>query len=666
MITREVFWNISLASQTLFYGLAAVSSIIFLVGAYRILRIWFSSWGEQRRRDVSSSARRAALDALVGRRIFRGDPFGGLAHFFIMWGWIFLFIGTSLLTVHHDIQGFLYGTVYLVYSLFLDVAGAFFIVGVLMAAYRRYVVRANSVHTMIDDTLLLALLFFIAVTGFLVEGLRLWSISHVGMEWSPVGDLVGEVIDGDPVRSRAYHSVVWWVHSISALALIAYIPYSKLFHMFSSPTHLYLSSAPPAILTVEERESLQGEFDRTEMVSFDACTKCNRCEVVCPSYAAQEPLSPRSLVLDMKKYEREKFGMERRFLGGDGAETSLESAVPKSEHWYCTTCLACVERCPVGINPAEIAREIRAAQVETGRGVPRTIRDVLNNVSRHGNPWEPRGPKRFAWQQALKVKDISAGDGAALCYFIGGLASSDERNQKVAAALVKVLGSAGVDFGILGKDEPYDGELIRRLGEDGLYESLVEGAYEVFKDFDVSDIVTTSPHVYHTINREYPTLAEKLKIESVPALRVRHHTTLIAELLRSGRLRLTRSVDRTVTYHDPCYLGRHNGVYDAPREILGAIPGLRLVEMKRSREDSFCCGGGGGRMWLESEVEHRISELRAREAGETGAAVLVTACPYCLSNLEDGVKVAGFGDRIEVKDVVELVADAIEPVSSEQ
>ena len=601
------------------------------------------------------------------RRIFRGDIFGGLAHFFIMWGFGLLFIGTVLLTVHHDIIQFLFGQIYLTYSLVLDLAGAFFILGTLMAAFRRFVLKANKVYNLWDDPAILALLFTIALTGFVIEGLRLWSISHIGLEWSPVGDAFGVLLDGNAGASRIIHGVIWWIHALAALGLVAYLPYSKLFHMFSAPANLYLSSSPPGIVTLEEREGLQGEFDRTQMVSFDACTKCNRCEVVCPSYAVGEPLSPRDLVQSMKSYVRRKYAIERKYLGSEESRKAvpkIEEAVARDECWYCTTCIACVEKCPVGINPAEIARDVRAVLIESGRRVPKTIRDVLNTVGKHGNPWEPGGPKHFAWLKELEVKDFSQGDAADLCYFVGCLASDDERNHDVAKALVKVLNAAGVDFAILGKDESCCGEFARRLGEDGLYEALVESNYAVFSDYGVSNLVTTSPHCFHTMSREYPLIKNKLKDGegkplSAPDLNVRHHTMLLASLLRSGALRLSGRVEKTVAYHDPCYLGRHNGIYEEPREVLRAVPGVRLVELPRSRESSFCCGGGGGRMWLESDVEHRISELRALDAALAGAEVLVTACPYCLSNLVDSMKVAGYGDRIEVKDIVELVAEAI-------
>jgi Fe-S oxidoreductase/nitrate reductase gamma subunit len=661
VITREVFWNIDVLQQTLFYGLSAVASAIFLAGVVRIIAIWRSTWGERRQRKIGDSIKRGLLDGLLGRQIFRDNPLGGYAHFFMSWGWIFLFIGTSLLTIHHDVRGFLYGIIYLVYSLALDVSGVFFIVGVLILAYRRFVLKANNMRTRWDDPVYLVLLLTIAATGFLVEGLRLWSISHVGVEWSPVGDLVGAAIDGDRAASQGAHGVVWWVHSVAALGLIAYIPYSKLFHMFADPTNVYLTSAPPAILTVEEREQLRGEFDSVELVSMDACTRCNRCEVVCPSYAAGEPLSPRELVLQMKGYSHRKYAIDHARWRDVRSPATVEEAATLGGAWYCTTCIACFDRCPVAISAADIARDSRAVMVESGgRQVPRTIRDMLNNVSRHGNPWEPRGARHFSWEQQLEAKDFSAGETAPLCFYTNNLSSGDTRNQEVAKALSKVMKAAKLDFAVLGSAEPYHGEEMRRVGEDGLFEMLVEENYTTFQEFGVANVVTLSPHSFHAFRNDYPKLKGKLKLDDAPDIQVSHHTMLLADLLESGALQLRGRLEKRVAYHDPCYLGRHNGVYDAPRRVLKAIPGVQFVELPRAGRDSFCCGGGGGRMWLESESEHRISELRARDAAEARVDVLATACPYCMSNLTDGMKVAGFGDTIEVKDVVELVAEAIE------
>lgn len=415
-------------------------------------------------------------------------------------------------------------------------------------------------------------------------------------------------------------------------------------------------------MTVEEREKLAGDFSQAQMISLDACTKCNRCENACPSYAAGEPLTPRGFVLNMKGYAKQKYGFQARFdekAREAAAGLQVGDVIENDESWWCTTCRACVEVCPVSIRPMDIIKETRVTMMADGRKVPPTVRDMLRTMSKHNNPWESGGSKRFRWRADLGVKDYSQGDEAEICYWISCIASEDLRNQEVVKAFVHVLNHAGIDFAHLGKEEACCGEFVKRLGEDGLFEAIVEGNYGTFAAFGISSLVTTSPHCFHTMNRDYPPLRSKLNIEDAPDLQARHHTEFIAELIKNGKLTFTGHLERRVTFHDPCYIGRHNGLYDQPREVLRSIPGLQLVEMPRSRENSFCCGGGGGRMWLESTSDERMAEIRVKEAADTGADILVTACPFCMSNLHDAVKTAGYADRMEVKDIAELVAEAL-------
>ncbi|MBI4321380.1 MAG: 4Fe-4S dicluster domain-containing protein [Chloroflexi bacterium] len=660
MQTREVFWNV--AYSWLFYLLSAVAIFVFAAGTFRNVSIWLKGRKAGTSPTIAAGARNILWDAAFNRKTFRGDPMAGVMHLAVMWGFIILFIGTVLLTIHHDFYPYLLGTTYLVYSFVLDMAGIVMILGILLAFYRRYIQKARFFRTTLDDTALLILLLGIAVTGFALEGLRLHTLRPAADDWSPLGALFGAVLDGSPVAATTMHGIIWWVHSMFSLGLVGYVPFSKLFHMFGAATNVYLQAAPPALQTLEQRESLGGEFSNPEMVSFDACTKCNRCENACPSNEAGEPLSPRQVVLDFKAYQKEKYGLGTRLKQARGLNPvapTIDGVLHRDECWWCTTCAACVEQCPVSISPLDIIRDVRVALVSDGKKVPPTIRDVLRQTSRHGNPWEPRGAKRTRWLAELGVKDFSAGQDARVCYFVGCVGSEDERNHEVVKAFVHTMNHAGVDFAVLGKEESCCGEWVRKLGEDGLFEALVEGNYATFAAYGVSRVVTTSPHCYHTMKREYPLIRDKLNVQDAPGLDVWHHTEFIAKLIEDAVITFSKPVGKVVTFHDPCYLGRHNRVFEAPRKILSAIPGLRVVEMKRSRADSFCCGGGGGRMWLETRAERRMSEIRVRDAQEVQAEVIVTACPFCMSTLSDSVKTAGNPEAMEVKDIVELVAEAL-------
>ncbi len=659
-VTRQVFWNVSLV--WLFYTLSALAVLAFATGAYRNVSIWLKGWTGERLKNVSQSLSRVLTDGALNRKIFRGDFAAGIMHLCIMWGFIVLFIGTVLLTIHNDIVPFLFGYTYLIYSFVLDIAGVVMLTGVVLALVRRYVVKARPMHSLLDDGVILALLVVIGITGFTLEGLRLEALKPTVDDWSPIGALFARFLDSGLGGAKAWHGSLWWLHAALSLALVVYIPLSKLFHMFAAPANIYLSAEEPAVVTLEEREKLVGDFNQAQMVSLDACTKCNRCENACPSRASGEPLSPRGFVLNMKGYAKEKYGFRARFdarAKEAAAASQVGDAIEDDAGWWCTTCRACVEQCPVSISPMDVIRETRVSMMAEGRKVPPTIRDMLRTMSKYNNPWESGGSKRAAWRKNLEAKDFSQGDEAEVCYWISCVASGDVRNQEVAKAFISILRHAGVSFAHLGKEEGCCGEFVKRLGEDGLFEAIVEGNFGVFADFGISKMVTTSPHCYHTMKRDYPPLRDKLRIENAPQLEPKHHTEFIAELIAGGKLTFSRRVEKRVTFHDPCYIGRHNGLYEQPRQILRAIPGVEVVEMERSRENSFCCGGGGGRMWLESTGDERMAELRAREAAKTKADILVTACPFCMSNLHDAVKTAGLADVMEVKDIAELVAEAV-------
>lgn len=365
------------------------------------------------------------------------------------------------------------------------------------------------------------------------------------------------------------------------------------------------------------------------------CIQCGRCAAGCP-ISLTSPLNVRRIIY--QALVRDRLDVKEM-----------------PEIWDCTTCTTCTLRCPKGLDPALILIGMRRVLTEGGRVKP-AIRDALESTFKFGNPWGRGKAKRSEWAQDLNVKDLTEGAKSELLYYVGCTPAYDDRVQAVAQDMVKVFQRAGVDFGTLGNEELCCGSEMRRLGEEGLFEFLVEDNLELFKQHDVKRMVTTSPHCYNSFKTEY----EGLDFE------VQHYTQLLADLVERGKLTLSKEVSRVVTYHDPCYLGKQNGVYDEPRAILQSIPGLQFVEFDRSRERSVCCEGGGGRMWVEatsltgaSGDGERLAETRVKDALDLGAEVIATACPFCMLTLEDAVKTTGAEDSIEVLDIVELVAQAI-------
>mgnify|MGYP000427518350 FL=1 len=374
------------------------------------------------------------------------------------------------------------------------------------------------------------------------------------------------------------------------------------------------------------------ELDFIEKYDLLGCIQCGRCTGGCP-VALRTPLRVRCFMNDTQNEER------------------LEELSEKPEIWDCTTCYTCAARCPKGLEPLEVLIGLRSLLIEEGKVQP-TVRDALESIFKDGNPWGSPRAKRLDWTEGLEVKTLEpeAEETTDVLLFICCTDAYDPRVMKVAQALVKVLDAAGVDFGLIGEDESCCGSEVRRLGEEGLFEMCDEENVELLNSFNVNRIVTVSPHCYNTIKKEYHGLKHE----------VLHYTELVAQLLEDGKLELSKELKNVVTYHDPCFLGKQNDIYDEPRYILTRIPGVEFREFDRCRERSLCCEGGGGKMWVESESkEERLAEIRVEDAKEMGAEIIAVACPFCLLTLEDATKVKGVDEEMRVADILELLAEAL-------
>jgi len=648
---REVFWNIGY--HYIFYSVAALATAVFLFGLSRRWKLWRSGWLDKR--DGGFDWRLVLERVFLNGSIIKGDPLGGVTHLCIMWGFILLFLGTLLSTIDHWIISYLRGDLYLVYAFVLDVAGIALFAGVVLAYVRRYVFKRDKMVTVIHDHVVLILLFFIAVTGFMVEGFRLRAQTLAWNEPSPVGQWIAAVSGLSVPGALFAHRIWWWVHAISSLFFIGYFPFSKFIHVIAAPFNVTLEGLRfNSFLTLEEREALKSDFSFRELVMLDACTQCNRCAVVCPSSIANEPLSPRKVMDETGRFVRRKYGFGLRPRRAEDAALKKAGAVQGDPVWYCTTCSHCSRECPSAISPMDVIREIRTARIEGGEDVPANIQEMLESVHKFKNPWQGAKGKRMDWAVGLGVPVLSEGAKETRCFYVGCTFAYDSRLQEVPRSAVAIFKAARHGFAVLGKDEVCCSEFIRGVGEDGLFTELAGQSIDAFEKYGITEIVTPCPHGFHTFTNEYGRMESSMKTR-----KVFHVSQVLEGLLSSKALTLENRGERTVTYHDPCFLGRRGGVYDAPRSVLRSIPGVRLVEMKRSRERSLCCGGGGGRMWVEAGEGEKIAEVRLREAAGTGAETIVTACPFCFSNLDDAVKTAGFEGKIVVKDLTELVAECL-------
>jgi len=675
MASREIFWNIQLGGIVYLLGFIVVAIACYAL--YRRLRLWRLGSKDDRLNDLGSRIRAFVVtmaDGLWHRRIVR-DRYAGPMHLLIFGGFGLLLMGPFLDFMSEHVVHFMKGNVYLGVSLLLDVGGLLVLAGVGLAAYRRYVIRPAKLDNLLDDALALTLLFVIIVTGFAVEGARIAATeleTHPGWAvWSPVGFVFAEAFSplGEDVV-LALHRGLWWGHMLISLGAIGYVflSFPKLAHAFASPLNMFFKSldGKGVLKPIEITETVETfgasriqDLTWKDLLDLDACTRCGRCQEVCPSYLTGKSLSPKKLIQELKAHLVEQ-GPALLRSKGDG-ERNAEVACPaladgvvsEDELWACTTCAACEEACPVFVEPiGKIIAMRRNLVLEQGK-IAGSAMSSLRSIQDRGHPWKGALASRMDWTSGLEVKPLSSNGAAGLLFWVGCTAAVQERGMNVPASLVKILSAAGVDVGLLGHEESCCGHFARRLGDEYLFQCQAKQNIETLQRYNVKKIVTICPHCYHTLKDEYPQFGGEFEVV--------HHTELILQLIAEGRLKFSRELNKVVAYQDPCYLGRYHGIYEAPRKILAAIPGVKVVEMPRCRSESLCCGAGGGRMWMEEEPSQRVNRLRIKDAVATKADIVVTACPFCMQMFEDARTGLESEKPLEVLDLVELLERAVAP-----
>jgi Fe-S oxidoreductase len=691
--TRPTFWKISSVGKAVFYYLAAVAIVILLIGSYQRVKR-YTQGGEdpfERLNDLPRRTLSAAKTVGSNETLFDRDFVGGLMHAFIMWGFLTLLIATTILGIDIDLyrpltgESFFVGDFYLSYSFIVDAMGLLFIVGLGVALYRRYAARSErlwDVHTSLEDDLFVWTLFALGVGGYLTEGVRILGQNYPDFETvSFVGWSIAVVLEGvgmSPGMAEAAYPVVWWSHSLLAFAFIAAIPMGKPFHMLSSFANVVTRDEDagkrlpgiPADLSATNAESIE-DFSWKELLDQDACTKCGRCSSVCPAKASDRPLDPRNVILDLKGYREEQAnGGEETPIIADGGTSVIDNHTMES----CMACMACMDACPVEIEHLNSFTNMNRQLVDQGDVHP-NLQDTFENVMREGNTFGNPRRNRGDWADDLGFDVADARETEVeYLWYVGDYPSFDDRNKKVARSLAKLFEAADVEYGILYEDEEYDANDVRRIGEEFLFIQQAGALVTTFEDCAFEKIVCTDPHSFNTFKNEYPDVdfedfaddpMMEVPEESWDGAPIFHWTQVVEELVEDGRLGLDGTeLDYTVTYHDPCHLGRYNDEYEAPRDLIRAT-GSELVEMPRNRKNSFCCGGGGGGLWMEFDEEPKPSEERLREATEdttAGSAVekFVVACPMCMTMYEDGRKTGGYEDDLEIVDVAELLVEALD------
>jgi len=654
---RDTFWNVPGWAQVALYVGALVAIAVFAYGMWQRITLWRAGGPENRFDHVPQRLRLVALHALGQARTL-SQAYPGVMHATMFWGFLALFMGTVLATVDYDITlplfGYklLKGDFYLFYETVLDLFGLFFVIGLGMAVWRRFVVRPHNVDPTARFAAVLALLFVINVTGFVMEAARLAVVQPAWARWSPVGYALGQTmlaVGMSEAALRFTHLSVWIFHAVLALGFIAIIPYSYFVHLITTPLNIFFAKLTPRgaiapIPNIEEAEALGvsklEEFSWKRRLDFDACVECGRCQAACPAYLSGTALSPKRIIVKLKRH-----------LHGEMAGPIHGELIKPEELWACTTCMACVQECPAFIDIVDTIIDLRRYLALSEGALPSTAPQSLQNIQRAGNPWGLPAGERLAWAQGLDVPVLEEGMDVEYLYWVGCSASYDRRNQAIARAVVKILKAAGVSFAVLAEERCH-AEVARRLGEEYLYQTVAQENIENLNRYGVRKVITHCPHCFNTIKNEFPQFGGTYEVV--------HHSVLIQELIASGRIKPKKTLDATVVFHDSCYLGRYNGIMDAPRDVARAVPGLRVIDPPRTRERGLCCGGGGGHMWMEVKSEKRVNVIRVEELLATRANVVGTACPFCLAMVDLGRKVKEAEETLAVKDVSELVAESLE------
>jgi Fe-S oxidoreductase len=659
--------------HSILFGLLLAASMGFFIHSSMRLVKFLQLGKKENRFDQAGARVHKVFTVAFGQTKLMREPFAGLMHLFIFWGFLILLTAVSEAIIEGFVPGF---TLQNLGPIFPPLAGLQELVAALVllacisglarwhfAPPKRYFGKEITGHVRVDATLILGLIMVIMISMLGTNATRM----AISGQTSPARFISVRLsaLFTQP-SAEIWFELFWWVHILVVLGFLNYLPHSKHLHVLTSVPNVYFSSLEPrgrlAKLNLEDENAEKFGADDIRDLTWKqlldgfTCTDCGRCTSVCPASNTGKVLSPRKIIMNIRERTAE---IAPILVAGTGdkhqdilSHRLLDNFVAEQELWDCTTCQACMQECPVNIEHVPAIMEMRRFLVLTESRFPEELTATFKNLETNFTPWAFSHETRADWAKGLDVKTMAETGGADIdvLYWVGCAGSYDQRYQKVSRGMVKLLNAAGVKFAILGTEEKCNGDAARRAGNEYLAQMLISENVETLNRYNVKKIVATCPHCYNTLKNEYPQFGGHYEVV--------HHTQLLQELLQSGRLKVTKQTEKKVTFHDSCYIGRYNNIFDAPRNLLDAA-GSRLVEMTRGRDRGFCCGAGGARMFMEEKEGKRVNVERTEEALKLSPDTIATACPFCMTMLTDGLKAKDADERVQVRDVVEVLADAV-------
>jgi Fe-S oxidoreductase/nitrate reductase gamma subunit len=666
-------------SHSIPFALVLVLALFVFAWNVRRLISCLQQGRKENRFDRTTKRLSNVLKIAFGQTKLLREPFAGILHFLIFWGFVILLAAVGESVGEGLFPAFSFAFLGILYPPLVSLeefVGLLVVLAVTLSLYRRLVVPPKRLnvggHAKWDAILILLMILVIMVTMFGQNAARV-TLGHGQAHHARfISRIVAELFSGSTAEAvSAWFHVFFWAHMLTVLGFLNYLPYSKHLHVLTSIPNVYFSDLGPKgalrpLNLADESLTSYGaadveDFTWKQLLDGYTCTECGRCTSVCPANVTGKRLNPKKIIVDLRARTFERGPLlgrenEKSTLSGDQqqvlAHRLMDNFISEQELWACTTCMACMQECPVTIEHVGTIVEMRRGLVLNESRFPKELSTTFSNLERNFTPWGFGHASRADWAEGLDIPLMAEAKSAELLFWVGCAGAYDARYRKVARAFAQLMKLAGVKFAILGTEEKCTGDPARRMGNEYLAQMLITENVATLNRYGVKRIVVTCPHCLQALGKEYKQFGGDYEVI--------HHSELLRDLIKEGRINLSEEKKEAVAFHDPCYLGRYNEQYDAPRKVIDSLKGVHRVEMKRSRDRSFCCGAGGGRMWMEETEGRRVNIERTEEALALQPNVIGTGCPFCMTMLTDGVKAKEVGETVEVKDIAELVLEAVE------